>query len=110
MRETARGPIARIEAASGGRCSAATAVSSWRSSNGFPAVTSWQAAANAPSASPSSAATSPSVPSVVSGFGRTATVAGSWAISPSSSSSASGSPVRIVVATSTGALAIRRVR
>ena len=45
----------------------------------------------------------------VSGRGWTATVAGSWPISPSSSSSASGSPVRIVVATSTGSPAMRRV-
>ena len=46
--------------------------------------------------------TIPAVPSSLSGRGWTATVAGSWPISPSSSSSESGSPVRIVVATSTG--------
>ena len=113
VRDTARGPIARTDAAcaaSGTTCSAASAVSSWRSSSGLPAVTSWQAAANASSASPSSSETIPAVPSSVSGRGCTATVAGSCPISPSSSSSESGSPVRIVVATSTGSPATRRAR
>ena len=43
VRDTARGPIARTEAAcsaSGATCSAASAVSSWRRSSGLPAVTS----------------------------------------------------------------------
>jgi hypothetical protein len=73
LRDTARGPIScttRAFWAVGSTFSAASAVSSCRTSSGLPPVVSWQAAQNAGSASPSRSPTSAATPAWVSGAGR----------------------------------------